>query len=95
MAYIGQVCKCPVFHDLDLRLKNNGGINRYKSKAIKIFGYQVIFMIVNGVFSAVLSNSCQKTTTVADFRYKFLKSRKMDNIDLTQQFSLSIFIDLL
>ena len=44
------------------------------------------------VFSAVLSNSCQKTT-MADFRYKSIKSWKMDNIDLTQQFSLSIFTD--
>ena len=44
------------------------------------------------VFSAVLSNSCQKTT-MADFRYKSIKSWKIDNIDLTQQFSLSIFTD--
>ena len=44
------------------------------------------------VFPAVLSNSCQKTT-MADFRYKSLKSWKIDNIDLTQQFSLSIFTD--
>ena len=35
------------------------------------------------VFSAVLSNSCQKTT-MADFRYKSIKSWKIDNIDLTQ-----------
>ena len=27
------------------------------------------------------------------YRYKSLKSLKIDNIDLTQQFSLSIFID--
>ena len=44
------------------------------------------------VFSAVLSNSCQKTT-MADFRYKSIKSWKIDNMDLTQQFSLSIFTD--
>ena len=30
---------------------------------------------------------------MADFRYKSLKSWKIDNIDLTQQFSLSIFTD--
>ena len=30
---------------------------------------------------------------MADFRYKSLKSWKIDNIDLTQKFSLSIFID--
>ena len=44
------------------------------------------------VSSAVLSNSCQKTT-MADFRYKSIKSWKIANIDLTQQFSLSIFTD--
>ena len=44
------------------------------------------------VFLAVLFNSCQKTT-MADFRYKSLKPWKIDNIDLTQQFSLSIFSD--
>ena len=58
----------------------------------------LIFMFVDqlllgDVFSAVLFNSCQISTTVADFRYKSLKSRKIDNIDLTQQFSLSIFTD--
>ena len=41
---------------------------------------------------AVLSNSCQKTT-MADFRYESIKSWKVDNIDLTQQFRLSIFTD--
>ena len=30
---------------------------------------------------------------MADFRYKSLKSWKIDNTDLTQQFSLSIFTD--
>ena len=44
------------------------------------------------VFLAVLFNSCQKTT-MADFRYKSLKPWKIDNIDLTQLFSLSIFTD--
>ena len=42
------------------------------------------------VFSAVLSNSCQEIT-LANFRYTSLKSWKIDNIDLTRQFSLSIF----
>ena len=46
-------------------------------------------LLVN-VFS-LLSNSCQKT--MADVRYKSLKSQKIDNIDLIQQFSLSIFTD--
>ena len=39
------------------------------------------------------ANLCQKTT-MADFRYISLKSWKIDNIDLTQQFSLSIFTDV-
>ena len=30
---------------------------------------------------------------MADFRYKSIKSGKIDNIDLTQQLSLSIFTD--
>ena len=46
--------------------------------------------ICGSVFSAVLSNSCQKTT-MADFHYKSIKSWKIDNIDLIQQSSLSIF----
>ena len=41
------------------------------------------------VFSAI---SCQKTTT-ADLRYKSIKSWKIDNIHLTQQFTLTIFTD--
>ena len=32
-------------------------------------------------------------TTLVGFRYKSLKTWKIDNIDLTQQFSLSIFTD--
>ena len=35
-----------------------------------------------------------KKTTMADFRYKSLKSWKIDNIDLTQQFGSSIFTDI-
>ena len=38
------------------------------------------------------ANLWQKTR-MADFRYISLKSWKIDNIDLTQQFSLSIFTD--
>ena len=46
------------------------------------------------VFSAVLFNWCQKTKQQCwTYRYKSLKSWKIDNIDLTQQFSLSIFTD--
>ena len=55
----------------------------------------LIFMFVDqlllvNVFS-LLSKSCQKT--MVDVRYKSLKSQKIDNIDLIQQFSLSIFTD--
>ena len=59
----------------------------------------LIFMFVDQLLlvdvrsqSAVLFNLSQKTA-MADFRYKSLKSWKIDNIDLTQQFRLSIFTD--
>ena len=55
-----------------------------------MFVEQLIYPSI--VFSAVLSNSCQKTT-MADLRYKSIKSWKIDNIGLTQQFSLSISTD--
>ena len=38
-----------------------------------------------------ITHACQKTT-IADFRYESLKSRK-HNIDLTRHVSLSIFTD--
>ena len=44
------------------------------------------------VLSAVLHNLCQKTT-MSDFHWKSLKSPKIDNIYLTQHFSLTIFTD--
>ena len=59
----------------------------------------LIFMFVDHlslvhVFSKLYySNFSQKTTTKAGFRYKLLKSWEIDNIDFTQQFSLSIFTD--
>ena len=61
----------------------------------------VLFMFVDqlslvDVFSQqyVLFNWCQKTKQQCwTYRYKSLKSWKIDNIDLTQQFSLSIFTD--
>ena len=53
----------------------------------------LIFMFVDQLLlvdvrskPAVLFNLFQKTT-MADLRYKSLKSWKIDNIDLTQQFS--------
>ena len=48
--------------------------------------------VFSALLSIVLSNSYQNPTT-ADFRYKSLNSWKIDNIDLTKHFSLSIFTD--
>ena len=49
-------------------------------------------LLVN-VFSQVYYLTHAKKTTMTDFRYKSLRSRKIDNIDLTQQLSLPIFTD--
>ena len=47
-----------------------------------------------GVFTVVLFNLCQKQQCwIGLLRYKSLKSWEIDNIDLTQQLSLSIFTD--
>ena len=56
--------------------------------------FQVCWSVVTRgcVFLAALSNSRQKTS-MGDFSYKSLKPWKIDNIDLTLQFSLSIFTD--
>ena len=43
------------------------------------------------VFLAILSNSCQKNR--GGLPLQIVKTMKIDNIDLTQQFSLSIFTD--
>ena len=57
---------------------------------IFMFVEQLIFV---DVFSQLYYPIHAKKTTMADFRYKSIKSWKVDNIDLTQQFSLSIFTD--
>ena len=74
----------------------------YKTKSFReklgcvIVSTFLIFSVVDQlytrgrVFSTVLYNLYQKTT-LADFRCKSLKSWKIDNTDLTQQFSFSIF----
>ena len=51
----------------------------------------LIFMFADQLL-LVDANLCQKST-MADFRYIPLKSWKIDNIDLTHQFSISIFTD--
>ena len=43
-------------------------------------------------FPAVLTDLYQKPT-LADFRFKSLKLWEIDNVDLTQQYNLSIFTD--
>ena len=53
------------------------------------------FLIISfsWVFFQLYYLAYAKRTTMAVFRYKSLKSWKIDDIDLTQQFSLSIFTD--
>ena len=58
----------------------------------------LIFMFVGqlllvGVFSRLYYLTFAKKTKLADFHYKSLKSWKINNSDLTQQFNLSIFTD--
>ena len=54
-------------------------------------------LLLVGVFSQLyyLTDTKNKTTMsdLYNYRYKSLKSWKIDNIDLTQQFSLSILTD--
>ena len=79
-------------------------IKRFREKNCECDSYHISLFYIcwsvvtcGCVFSAVLSTllsnySCQKTW-IADFRYQSLKLEKIDNIDLTQHFSLSIFTD--
>ena len=74
---------------------------------IKIFGEKIVCVIVStflifmfvdqlllvDVFSQLCYLTYASQKTVWDFRYKSLKSRKIDNTDLIQQFSLSTFTD--
>ena len=57
---------------------------------IFMFVEQLIFV---EVFSQLYYLTHAKKQTMADFRYKSINSWKIDNIDLTQQSSLSIFTD--
>ena len=57
-----------------------------------VFTFVDQLLLVN-VFSQVFYLTHAKKTTMADFGYKSLRSRKIDNIDLIQQLSLPIFTD--
>ena len=57
---------------------------------IFMFVEQLIFV---EVFSQLYYLTHAKKITMADFHYKSIKSWKINNIDLTQQSSLSIFTD--
>ena len=50
-------------------------------------------LLLVDVFSQLYYLTYAKKTIMSDFRYKRLKLWKIHNIDLTQQFSLSIFTD--
>ena len=72
--------------------------NIWVCNSYRISLFHVCWSVVTrgSVFSAALStlvSYSRQKTTIADFRYKSLKSWKVDNIDLTQNFSLSIFTD--
>ena len=59
----------------------------------------LIFMFVDqlllvDVFSQLYSLTYAKQQQCRTYRYRSLKARKIDTTDLTQQFSLSIFIDI-
>ena len=58
-----------------------------------LISYLLISCCSSRVFSAVLFNLCQKKQQCRSYRYKSLKSWQIHNIDLTQQFDLSIFTD--
>ena len=57
--------------------------------------FHVCWMVVTdmGVFSWLHYLTYAKKTKLVDFHYKSLKSWKINNSDLTQQFKLSIFTD--
>ena len=50
-------------------------------------------LLLVDVFSQLYYLTYAKKQQCRTYRYKSLKSWKIDNIDLTQQFSLSIFTD--
>ena len=69
-----------------------------KGHGFKMVSTFLIFMSVDqlllvDVFSQLHYLTYAKKQQCRTYRYKSLKSWKIDNIDLTQQFSLSIFTD--
>ena len=76
-------------------LKGHGFRENLVSVIVSTF---LIFMFVDqlllvDVFSQLYYLTYAKKQQCRTYRYKSLKSWKIDNIDLTEQFSLSIFID--
>ena len=71
----------------------------FREKLVCVLGSTfLIFMFVDqlllvDVFSQLYYLTYAKKQQCRTYRYKSLKSWKIDNIDLTQQFSLSIFTD--
>ena len=74
-------------------------IDGFREKLVcVIVSTSLIFMFVDQLFVDMFSQLyyltyAKKQPQRRDFRYKSLKLWKIDNIDLTQQFSLSIFTD--
>ena len=67
-------------------------VKGFREKVVSHF--HVSSVVTRGcVFLAALSCNSRQKTSMPDFRYKSLKPWKIDNIDLTQQFSWSIFTD--
>ena len=64
----------------------------FREKLVRAMVSTFLFFMFVDQWLLLDANLCQKTR-MADFRYISLKSWKIDNIDLTQQFSLSIFTD--
>ena len=50
-------------------------------------------LLLVDVFSQLYNITYVKKQQCRTYRYKSIKSRKIDNIDLTQQFSLSVSTD--
>ena len=66
----------------------------FREKLVCVLGSTfLIFMFVDQLLLVDVFLQLYQKTTMADFRSKSLKSWKIDNMDLTQQFGLSIFTD--
>ena len=66
----------------------------FREKLVCVLGSTfLIFMFVDQLLLVDVFSQLYQKTTMADFRSKSLKSWKIDNMDLTQQFGLSILTD--